>query len=524
MSPMEVPPPSLPDNEPEFVDEEWLSGSVESILSFYQAEDTLSGRVLPTAFVRCSRGGKTRALIEIAQRLKSSAQTAVFFVSFNDFSCIEEWEQADPLAALCRRVAFAARRERHARYKDFAKADVKPHQIIEWMGSNPRVLLIDELNLVTSLSSSSNSSNKLAKFLKINFLVEKHQYFAFSSHVISAVGKLSEYLDSGSDRSIDIRELPLIHNVLNAMKVFQWPDLDARKAIFYGLVPALIHVARLKESTNKPYLPFTKRDNAIEACIKNGLVTNKSILCLLANFLTGDKNILEPLHILMNTAEEQRLRWIPFHMIEVLKRFIDAPFLDENITVALFRINSLFDIFLSAKGKSGCAWEALFIAVLIIRIVTRKFDEVILPLDPSKEYSLSFNRYFATDKIPFLDVIKVDDLVSGITKPDKYPHVAIYYPSHASFTPFDCIVAVYDSENSRRLYAYELKEGDEIPDNNRCQQFEACVLVRGQPPEGKSTSKKQWTFLSKSQIADFFGESGKHWTPVEWKRLTSSEQ
>jgi len=113
--------------------------------------------------------------------------TSVIFVSFNGFSDIQRWEQENPLGALCRRIAFAARRERNATFKkDFANAHVKPEQIIKWLGKNPRVLLIDELNLCTALSEKSNSSTDLACFLKTHFLQqEENQYFVFSSHVVS---------------------------------------------------------------------------------------------------------------------------------------------------------------------------------------------------------------------------------------------------------------------------------------------------------------------------------------------------
>mmetsp|Transcript_22762 Transcript_22762/g.32681 ORF Transcript_22762/g.32681 Transcript_22762/m.32681 type:complete len:537 (+) Transcript_22762:613-2223(+) len=524
---MEVPPPMVSGSEPEFVDEEWLSKRVEDILSLYRTSDTMAFRLPPTAFVRCSRGGKTRALKEIAKRLKSIVHASVIFVSFNESSDISSWEQVDPLGALCRRIAFAARRNRKANYdSDFAKADVKPEQIVEWLGRDPRILLVDEMNNCNSLLEKSIPSTNLAEFLKKNFLSKEDQYLVFSSHIVSTVGQLSSYMDSGSSRPIAIHELPLIRNVTNAIKIFRWPELNAGKALFYGLVPALIHIARLEELRKTQHLSFQKVEEAIDVCVKDGLVTDKSVRYLLANFVDGEKRkVMKPLHQFMNTAEEEKLRWIPIYMTKVLDSLeFSAPSLDENIRVALRRIVKLFNEFTTVEKLSGKAWESLFLLVVIIRVVSGKFDEVILPLmnNLSMDYSISFNQFIDTDQKVLEDIVDVDEIVGCFTEPDRYPHVAIYQPTNASFPLFDLIIAVYGKTGSRKLYAYQLKEGKEIPKHNTSlvmTEFEVCVLVRGQPSQGETRSKEQWIIPSKSEIAAFFGESGKHWTPEEWNKL-----
>jgi hypothetical protein len=84
-------------------------------------------RIPPMAVVRCSRGGKTRALYEIANTMKNDKNedimeaakdhwggpVAVIYVTFNDNSSVETWEQLDPLQALLQRIAFVASRERN---------------------------------------------------------------------------------------------------------------------------------------------------------------------------------------------------------------------------------------------------------------------------------------------------------------------------------------------------------------------------------------------------------------------------
>ena len=104
--------------------------------------DTLEDRVRPMALVRCTRGGNSRALYEIANFFKreqseqESNKVAVIFVTFNDFSPVLEWEQADPRAALCRRIAFAAMKGRdydHSldQYNEFASAQVPAEEIVK---------------------------------------------------------------------------------------------------------------------------------------------------------------------------------------------------------------------------------------------------------------------------------------------------------------------------------------------------------------------------------------------------------
>ena len=63
---------SLPDGEPRFtVRVNWLNDSVSEIERYMARQDTQLFHTPPMAFVRCTRGGKARALLEIAKKLKS---------------------------------------------------------------------------------------------------------------------------------------------------------------------------------------------------------------------------------------------------------------------------------------------------------------------------------------------------------------------------------------------------------------------------------------------------------------------
>lgn len=96
--------------EPPFVcNDDWWE-CIAGIEAQLESEDDGRSQVPPMALVRCSRGGKTRALREIARKVRSRGY-AVLFVSFNDKTSMKFCEQEDPLQALLRRIAFSAIRE-----------------------------------------------------------------------------------------------------------------------------------------------------------------------------------------------------------------------------------------------------------------------------------------------------------------------------------------------------------------------------------------------------------------------------
>jgi len=114
MDPLDVPLPEVYDNEPKFVSKKgWLEKVTTDIFKYFNAADS-AHRVPPMAFVRCSRGGKTRALKEVAHSIrKQDKEIAILFVSFSDSTAVDEPEKKKPLEALCRRIAFLGQKEEY---------------------------------------------------------------------------------------------------------------------------------------------------------------------------------------------------------------------------------------------------------------------------------------------------------------------------------------------------------------------------------------------------------------------------
>ena len=292
--------------------------------------------------------------------------------------------------------------------------------------------------------------------------------------------------------------------------------MNPRQALYYGLIPSLIFLG------NKGELGLHKCRDALLKCLDEGLVTVDNGVRLLKSFFTGQASLVpRPLLEYMNTVEEGKVRWIPFHMLEVIRVLADHASLPSQ-SVILRGIVSLFDRFCSAKGQSGDAWEALFVVVLLLRAVTQQFDSTIFPLQhlSSCECSVSFNDPLDLHGKAFELYSVVDELVTSIIAPAHFPHVAVYFPTHASFEEVDVIVAVWQNASCKELYGYQLKEGKEQPKIEAHVAFMKSFVIRGVAAM-KASKIRNWHLASVEEIDAFFGESGSHWTPEAWKQLSA---
>lgn len=499
----------------------WLEDTCKTIMqSYHQNEDDMGGeRISPMALVRCSRGGKTRALYEIANRLSSSnPRIPVIFVTLNDFSCVDIRDRADPVSAICKRIAFAALSgrifaESSKQWKSLAGNFVSVEQINSWLGNQGCVLLVDELN-------NLQMGQDLSTFLKDFFLKPTNRFLVFSSHVLATSQQLSDFMESASSRQVVVQHLPLVPSLKIAIESFDWPELNARQVLFYGSVPALVYEARKNsEQEIGVHLPSAKRDAAINACKEGNLVTDATIRHVLGSFITGDyRDVLAPLSQLMDTGtirdgDEVRriIRWIPYHMIPVLREFAKATGWD-----ILRTIPDLFDQFRNAKRKSGDGWEALFVCVLLIRCLSRTFEANVFPLRADLEYSVSFNWPFSL-KVDF-DTKNLDVFLEGIVPPATFPHIAVYHPTHNMFELYDLLVVVWFTGNAVERYGFQLKEGAALPTKDAGMWFKKSYVIRGQAAQQEKEGSG-WVRPSQDSISAFFGQSGSLWKPSNWEML-----
>jgi hypothetical protein len=454
-----VPPP--PTKTPQFIGKKWLNDTVEVILKSYFLKEPDDGtlRLAPMGLIRCSRGGKTRALREIAAVLKNQLpMTAVISVSFNDVSPIISSEQADPLQALCVRIAYATYSDKETVDFDTFRqgVEVSEKDVLNWLKLTPAILLVDELNSIQAFSMSNEAlASPISAFLKKNFLLSANRYFIFSSHIVDTSVKLTQFMDSSlSNRHVRIKQLPIVHSVKEARVAFGTQHkITAADIAFFGNIPGLLW---LKLFDNNPL--SEKREQCIKQCKKSNLVSEKSVLELLESFITGRTDqIMEPLHSLMNTVESNQLIWIPFHMTDVLFSFAKVTGVEKSTGKYLRTICKCFDGFQAAKSGSGDGWEMLFIIALLIRIKTGLFYKEVCPYfdEMPAECTFSYNQHCNARplglKKNYSQITEVSEYLSCIPISHPGSHIAVYYPQHSSFKTYDIFVCVFEGGESHRL-------------------------------------------------------------------------
>ena len=197
----------------------------------------------------------------MAYSYKYQLYMGTLVVSFNGSSTARPAEQDDPLAALTRRIAFAAYKgpKTTENFNEiFRHRVVSEESVIQWLGHARCLILIDELNNLESLASRSMESEAFANFLKDNFLKVAERYFVFYTHKMFMTEQLSLLMDPKSNQKFAHCALPLIPSLVAAQNAVGFEDLNARNAIYCGLIPAL--VLMLKNKT----FPTEKRRTAAE--------------------------------------------------------------------------------------------------------------------------------------------------------------------------------------------------------------------------------------------------------------------
>jgi hypothetical protein len=241
-------------------------------------------------------------------------------------------------------------------------------------------------------------------------------------------------------------------------------------------------------------------------------VDEKMVRNICKSFIDGDPTKVPPTLLqFMNTESRERVRWIPWHMVPILSHLsrYNRVWKYSNL---LLRITDLFYSFLHSKIESGEVWEKLFVITLIIRAIASTFDPVILPL----HYDM-FKNCFVSYHEPICKNAKT--LVSQLVTPTSLPHIAIYYPKHSQFTPYDVMVVAYDEKGTSQIYGYQLKAGKTYPEKNvKVEGMHKSLWIRGVALK-EAVASKGWVLPSEKEIEAFFGQSGCQWTPRAIKEL-----
>ena len=132
--------------------------------------------------------------------------------------------------------------------------------------------------------------------------------------------------------------------------------------------------------------------------------------------------------------------------------------------------------------------------------------------------SVSFQQLFDLHGRVFESYCVVDEFFASIITPAHFPHIAVYFPTHASFEEVDVIVAVWLNASRKELYGYQLKEGKRLPKKEAHVVIMKSFVIRG--VAGINAVIRQWHSPSVQEIDAFFGESGSRWTHAAWAKLS----
>ena len=111
------------------------------------------------------------------------------------------------------------------------------------------------------------------------------------------------------------------------------------------------------------------------------------------------------------------------------------------------------------------------------------------------------------------------DLKKGI-KPGEAPAISIYYP-HTRFKAYDVVLVISENKAIKRIIGYQLKEGSNDATQDVEPKFRQSFVMKG-VPLSEPRYRSDWTFPSEQEIDEFFGVSGAHWMPKQWKKLAAT--
>ena len=545
VNPSDFRPPVLDTASPEFVcSNDWLTSMKLTIDSELHESDVQNGKknIQPMAVVRCSRGGKTRALKEIANMDLTYGEEAepvkTIFVSFNEYSELDYEDQADPLRALLLRIAFEGQKSRHEntkgstdveKFREFRKTKYTFSQsdILEWLGETPALLLIDELNNLEELTLlQSEKATAFARFVKDFFLSPCGRYFIFSTHVLSTLECLGEYMDppAASERYVIVQDLPLVDNLTTA-KVLKSNLRGAREAIYYGLMPGLIFT----QGTKPQNAVAIKRQRQVNRYNRETSSERRTrgFIAILKSLILGkisDHDFPVHFHALLDASSSpsgsELVNWAPYHLEFVLDNLqVD----DASYNMIKSSMAQLCKQILESKECSGDGWEALFVLFLLARFLTSSWIDPILPelaFESSTKPVVHFNE--ALQDTVLDHCVNWNDLKAGFL-PKKRPTISLFYPSFAMFEAYDVIAIFSENSKMNHILGYQLKEGKQNA-TMKPENFFRSIVVKGTPPRKTTPQKSNWMVAGEDDINDFFGVSGKHWTPQEWKKLNATAE
>lgn len=457
-------------------------------------------RIPPLMISRMSRGGKTTLLLLLFHQLQKEPNTHPIFISFNGSTNYHKGltQKQAILHSIAAQLTDPGEINRRNIICDEDALDL-------YLGNEPVVLLIDELNVL-----ASPIDEEAGAMLKNLFLDKLNRYLVFSTHVPFCLDSLISHLRPSSNSSTrecvalpyhPISEFTLLQNLVS-----NYCELTTREAMIYGGVPSLIYSVKISES----FCPFRYYKGFITE-----LTFDKcSFYTLLAAVMDG--KLPESLHSYArfgivtkgSPTEGPLIYWPLCYIIFFLESFSLALPEFRSAIRGILQSYQLLSAASFMEG-SGKEWESIINIAILLRCILSTDQSEYSPFDLfqtpiSKVQFLNLNREVTT-----LEAAKrvIDITLSA----SDHPAVLFAIPTSSTFEVVDGIIAHRTSHNTK-YHGYQAKAGKGYPttaSGSLPEWISNCYLLRGRPAENTrdTTRDGRWSYCDKSSINALLGRS-----------------
>eukprot|EP01031_Cornospumella_fuschlensis_P034760 gene34760-42091_t len=531
-----------------FVDlERYANDCISYINSELAADEKSTGahRKRPLIITSFARGGKTTAICALFDKLAKQAPScrpiAVTCNGSSNFAMLPGESQRDAIARLI--VCQATGR-------DTQQSPVKcsDELINQYIGDQPCVLLIDELNVI-----ANPLNQEASRFLKDLFIKKKNRMLVFSTHVPmtadAATENMMAELSNGGCFSItqphcsDISQLQRMH--LNCS------GLTKLEAALYGYCPALIFCVKLGTvHVGDRFNMLIKNENNLTDPLSAKLFAD-----LVGELITGKPywptqvpgNLQCHEHrryyaLSVGTFDENekafRLRW-PLCYIKQIFKNVPPSAIPQDKSIHDGAIKNVLDkvSILAQQTDTGLEWEHIVHTALLIRFTHSVLTGAELPLNLGKFTTSERHVKHIIMPPAVTNMIEARDYISEtlMNKLNNKPTVILFTPSAGGLNTLDgfavytpganaLLAAIragekFDISNGDwmtdvKLVGFQCKAGKKTPSKDAPKFVHKAFLLRGEPVE-KSKQIRGWEFYSRTQILDLLGWSLAPFLPAE---------
>ena len=453
-------------------------------------------RTPPIMISSMARSGKTTLLRAVYNELAAGEEFEAIIVTFNGQSGFMLNEEEEDVAGFCRGVY-----EQLLGSEGFPSADA----LIGYLDlcTKPLVLLVDELNALTSTISAS-----LADLLRCQFLDHPRRYLVFTSHypmsLTEALG--SRPGSSESPRSCvtisvpkslvidDYQPFLKLSRQISPVELALWGGLCglAWSIMKTEFSPTLYFAERVSHVSRPPQDEETQRAFYNHVC--NGCPDELMRPYLRFTYVSNDGSQIWPLCYIAAFLKCARQ--------EVLSDFLS-------------RLTSECQ---SIEQCSGLEWQAIVLAAVAIRIFSESFSGTSGVGVSGVIGCIPKGTPVRLVQLPreVVEVTHAESYILDRAVTEGKPSVVLAYAAAPSFEAFDGLIFHYDGNHITDRRGLQAKQGKVGADSDAPDGYTG-FLLRGQPPMSKGRVKNaRWKYLTREEVMLFMPLSLKGLVPFMW--------